>query len=61
VLEPASDEVVVLDPYPFDRDNVDVAIAARAIPDARYESPEALRDALARAEGETTVRSLVRG
>lgn len=61
VLEPGSDGAVVVDPYPFDRDSVEVTIAARAIPDFRYESPEALRDALAGADDATLDRSLVRG
>jgi hypothetical protein len=49
LLEPTAAGVVVVDPYPFDQDPVQLSVSGPAIPDQRYESQDAVRDALAHA------------
>jgi hypothetical protein len=53
VLTPAGAGAVAVDPYPFDQDSAELALSARSIPDRSYESPDAVRTALDRAEQET--------
>jgi len=50
VLTPLGDDAVVVDPYPFDQDNLELALSALTIPDRRYESADAMRAALAEAD-----------
>jgi len=50
LLTPVADNVVTVEPYPFDTDSIDLSLAARAIPDRSYDSQEEARAALAQAE-----------
>jgi hypothetical protein len=61
VLTPTGGDAVAVDPYPFDQDNLELSVSARGIPDRRYESPDAVRAALARAEPATLVCRLTPG
>jgi hypothetical protein len=54
-LTPIGDDAVTVDPYPFDQDELELALTARGIPDRRYESPDAVRAALDEAEPVTLV------
>jgi hypothetical protein len=57
VLTPTGDGAVAVDPYPFDQDNLELALHARRIPDDR-ESRDAVHAALRQAEQVTLVRRL---
>jgi hypothetical protein len=50
LLEPTAEGAVIADPFPFEQDPVDFALSGKAIPDERYESADAVSDALKRAE-----------
>jgi hypothetical protein len=58
VLTPTGEDVVAVEPYPFDQDELELTLSARGIPDRRYESPDAVRAALEQAEPVTLVRRL---
>jgi hypothetical protein len=47
LLTPAPDDVVIVDPYPFDSPSIDLTVTGRAVPDRRYESEDDVRAALA--------------
>jgi hypothetical protein len=61
VLTPTGGDAVAVDPYPFDQDNLELALSGRGIPDRSYESPDAVRAALAQAEPVTLVCRLTPG
>lgn len=50
LLTPTGEGATAVEPYPFDQDILDMALSARTIPDRRYESADAVREALAQAE-----------
>jgi hypothetical protein len=52
-LRSAPEGSVIVEPYPFDRDPVEFAVSGSAIPDQRYESPDAVSDVLEHAEVRT--------
>lgn len=60
LLTPVDDDVVTVDPYPFDVDRLEVALTARTIPDQRYESQGHARDALGTADEVTLGCTLIR-
>jgi hypothetical protein len=58
LLEPTGDGRVVIDPYPFAEDPVELAVSGRRIPARRYSSPGEVSDALAHAEEVTLAFTL---
>ena len=57
-LEPTPDGAVIVDPYPFDQDPLELAVSGRAIPDQHYESPDAVSGALEQTEVRTLAFTL---
>jgi hypothetical protein len=58
MLEPTGERGVIVEPFPFDQAPVELAASGRAIPDRRYESPDAVSDALKQAESRTLAFTL---